>query len=399
MSTTSNTAQPPVFPAAEAALANGIASRYQPVNNYNWTYNDPIPLNFTAVEIITFMPWLFTNTWIAQRFVNNGLTNGQHLEIYNTHRHPDTIHEMNMSIVSNSYLNTMRGPGWRYQPKEVQETMWSRKRQIQLTPVGWNHDDITVNGFVPDGRPVYVPSVPILALLRGVKKIPQGPDAADLTRAIEFAAENKTKTSQADSIEYMFPDHLALIFHRMGGRTSVGADHTDGAVAGRYELHIKHRKRLEGRAASSLSPQPIPPERSNAATKPPSVEQTANNVGNQPSRGQQIVKDAPQFRTAYQAFWSTVLHPETVFLPNPPLNERLRPYGQGALANEPTRGYPAKTLLRDLAGVIRDDDYSLFAQAVRISLEPDQLGIDWVVEDLGIIEGLVELGNHQRRSA
>jgi hypothetical protein len=240
------------FPHATAFLEkmNADSPRLMPMQKlplYDYNFANDItlgkPLSFTAVELITFLPHLCRSNWIANRLLNGGMQNTTHFEIHSTHRltnsHQDGI---TVSTIANGYLDAMRGPGWRVRPKEQKGT-WTRKGH--KPPKNWVCS-LEVAGFQPD-RVLYgygrIPDpVPFSDLLHGVRKMPTGFDAADLTHAIEFAIGNPLEDGQV----WMFPTHLSFILDRIG-RTHASHKHQDSEIATRYEQQFRNKKRSVNR--------------------------------------------------------------------------------------------------------------------------------------------------------
>ncbi|KAF2635506.1 hypothetical protein P280DRAFT_484559 [Massarina eburnea CBS 473.64] len=235
------------YPNADAALQHVATATNVPVpTSYNWTYNDPIAVNFTAVEIITFLPDLYHNFWMANRFINNHISNPVHIEIHAEHRHDS--HSMTLKKVGSRYLTAMRGRNWKQVKKQDAESgrtteLWDRK--THLTPIGWNPANIAMNGFMVDldAENMNPASVPFISLLHNVKKIPQGFDAADLTRAIDYVAfytsQEACSGKQAQTL--MFPDHLKDVLDTIG-RTQISPEHLDLSVAMRYGRKVQDKR-------------------------------------------------------------------------------------------------------------------------------------------------------------
>jgi hypothetical protein len=230
----------PTNPNTPAVVHDAAVLNYLGRHDYDFQaltehYSDV--LNFTAVEIITFLPTLFYNSSIARRFVNNGMDNPTHAEIIARHR----VLTVDVSIIAKQYLHALRPVGSCSMTGEQGKTLWSRK--TQKIPDGWDARNISMNAFVPDRiaiAGVHAPapaSVPFRILSEGVKKMPTGNDAADLTRAIEFANGDQAKESFPGR-NLMFPDDLTNILTNIG-HTSITEQHRDRAVVGRYRKLYK----------------------------------------------------------------------------------------------------------------------------------------------------------------
>jgi hypothetical protein len=226
---------PPTNPNTLVAVQDAAALNRFGRHDYDFQeltehYNEA--LNFTAVEIITFLPTLSSNSSIARRFVNNGMDNATHTEIIDRHR----VHCRNASDVAREYLQALRPANWPAMTGDQAKSLWSRKNQ--KVPDGWDARSLSMNAFVPDriGKEgIHAPapaSVPFRILLQGVKKIPTGNDAADLTRAIEFANSDKAKHTFSGR-DLMFPDDLINILTHIG-HASITEQQRDRAVVGRY---------------------------------------------------------------------------------------------------------------------------------------------------------------------
>ncbi|KAF2708618.1 hypothetical protein K504DRAFT_455583 [Pleomassaria siparia CBS 279.74] len=194
--------------------------------DYNIPPSSPT-MNFTAVEIITYLPKWYQQYMVASRFVNNRLIPPIHLAILRTHREEDTDSPFKRNSLDIAYNGTMR---------KMHGRAWLRKNH--LVPDGWDDKNIAVNGFMPDrvllnsGKPE-PDSVPFRQLIVGVKQTPQGADTADLTRAIQFALSNHRTDHNGNEQEYMFPDDLRTILSIIG-YTHITDAHTDKEVVKRY---------------------------------------------------------------------------------------------------------------------------------------------------------------------
>ncbi|KAF2450989.1 hypothetical protein P171DRAFT_480037 [Karstenula rhodostoma CBS 690.94] len=213
--------------------------------DYNFqafTKNYKPALNFTAVEIITFLPMLHCNSTIARRFVNNGLENPIHAEINDIHR----VASQTVATIAKGYQDALRPSNWRQMTKKEIKTLWTRRNQTK--PADWDEKNISMNAFVPDRiikegvRAPAPTSVPFRMLTQGVRKIPTGNDAADLTRSIEFATSDQAKKTFPGR-DLMFPDDLIDILRTIGP-TLITQQHRDKSIVMRYRKLYKAKKAL-----------------------------------------------------------------------------------------------------------------------------------------------------------
>lgn len=393
--------QPPDFPHVKAALSvvntSNSSPHFRSLPHYDYCFTDPdgTPINFTAVEILVFLPRLYINQQMAWRLVCNGISNPAHFEIVKAHRYWDECLD-NISVISNGYLDALRGHGWRHN-KPPPANMWSRKGH--QTPADWDSKDISVNGFVPDRvlegyghqQP---PSVRFAALLHGVKKIPKGADAADLTRAIDYAVGNRWTDSFGIGQEFMFPDHLSYILNTIG-RTQVTPDHLDGAVGSRYEAALrqaKNEKRKEERQA-----QKVEEEQTAAAEAAAAFQQQASANRTSPARQPEDFQPLDlQPSDAYRDLGLQEQHDQQFAPPHPemfqyaPAQHYPLPSQEYSFYQDLSQAPPAP-LMRD-DPIPADHDFSESARIVRFAQRSDQIHIDWrwETEHVGQIMSIVE---------
>ena len=132
---------------------------------------------------------------------------------------------------------------------------WDPKwtKQTHRAPVGWNLEAMSIHDFTPEclesgGPYVAPPSIPFKDLAIGLKKLPKGKDAGDLTRALDYAMRNQKLDSNGHPAEFVFPDDIQLILNAIG-RTPVTAGNTDVAIITRHhhalrEFEAVRRKKL-----------------------------------------------------------------------------------------------------------------------------------------------------------
>jgi hypothetical protein len=238
----------PEFPSLEAFLEQRSSQEtyLHPCDYVFKEYTDK-PLQFTAVELITFLPELCTSLGICARLLKAKMNNTAHWQISTTHRST----EKNVRQIGNDYLNAMRrrDPSW-----SVKDWLKSWKPPRDWVCV------MEMRDFEPD-RVVYEESqapvpmpVPFTDLLRGVEKCPTGCDAADLTRAIDYACEQLEK----DGTVYVFPTDLEKILDE-AGRTVVTPDHRDDMIIKRYYKQYDQDRLAKNNAGQKRAASPTPP--------------------------------------------------------------------------------------------------------------------------------------------
>lgn len=144
-------------------------------------------INATIVDIIVILPQWFRNPGILFRLLNNGITSGVHFAILDEHRHlnlhnPDDV-ERARDHLSDTYRRVMR---------KVDPAWTKAKHQV---PEDWDEFAMSIHNFVSEAaeKVGYVARAPIpfRDLAIGLKKLPQGSDAGDLTRALEYAMQHQ----------------------------------------------------------------------------------------------------------------------------------------------------------------------------------------------------------------
>ncbi|PSN70874.1 hypothetical protein BS50DRAFT_584450 [Corynespora cassiicola Philippines] len=222
----------------EFCLKEPLYLQIDQVPLWNFHFISEKPLNATAVEILAILPQIFREEEILNRFLNNGISFRTHSEILKEYRWNEKSHSQGMgpSMMATRYYEVKRHRN-RYEVRKQNE--WKRSRH--QAPKGWNHNAIAINSYTPGWKkpvdynnttrlPVCKVPVEFILLARGLRKLPKGPDAGDLTRALKYSLGHV----RSDGTEYLFPDHWNEILDIIG-RTKVTRDHADGAAFRRIE--------------------------------------------------------------------------------------------------------------------------------------------------------------------
>jgi hypothetical protein len=191
------------------------------------------PINFTLPEIIAILPHWFRNRNLTTRFLNNGINAGLHLALLEEYRYIDVY-----TSEDRKRARDRLGDAYRSIMRKV-DAEW--KLGTHVPPEGWDERGIDIAGFVPDGAREATASISFKDLAIGLKKLPRGNDAGDLTRALEYAIRNRKIDEWGREAELMFPDDLQAILNQIG-RTGVTQEHTDRFVLTRYRNILRETK-------------------------------------------------------------------------------------------------------------------------------------------------------------
>ena len=185
--------------------------------------------NVTLYEQLVFLPNSVRNLEVVLRFAYNGV----HQEAVSNILEHGRVLPKNTGCNINTALKIMQhGPRFRFSHKPGSGDNWTPAKAFKEDrPDDWDKTDITWNGRSVDavhksGGGSLVKSVPFENLAKGVRKMPTGYDALDLTRCVEVAQKNPGV--------YEFPRDFPAILQQLGGPAVVRNGHLDAAVARRY---------------------------------------------------------------------------------------------------------------------------------------------------------------------
>ena len=385
-----------------------------------------VPLNFTLVEIIVLLPNWFKNRALAARFMNNNINATIHFMILEEHREIEFATEAEKDKARKTLTDEYR--------KAMRKTFggsWTKLKHA--APHGWDPLLLAMDGFVPDDAKLqtyrWPASIPFHDLMVGVKKLPEGARAGDLTRALHYA--------QQQSNDYMFPEGLPMILDIIG-RTKITNAHTDCSIMQHYvalkdnvnkplpkydwgnhanidelaaRIHAKPYDRDQVRVAMTLSqhvnrpleeiswevhnhPSVVQRYRAKESQRPAQVvpspvhtQKLANAVDAPPPPPPPQIKSAvvtaqvakqSQNMTAQQSVEEGHAlmrgHQDQVHMHRPPGSPHYSP----------------RHLLRECAEGNIGFDGSLLAKAARFAQQADQLGTDWYVENVPWLSQLLE---------
>jgi len=202
------------------------------------------PINATIVDIIVILPQWFRNPGILQRFLNNGITANIQFTILEEYRH--------LGLTSADQLERARdhiSDIYRKQMRRYFDPKWTK--QNHRAPADWDAHGLSIHGFFPEtvvsGAPYVAPeSIPFKDLAIGLKKLPEGTDAGDLTHALNYAMRNQKLDNHGYATDFVFPDDIQLILSAIG-RVPVTVDQTDGFIVTRYHNMLREAEMLRRR--------------------------------------------------------------------------------------------------------------------------------------------------------
>ncbi|KAF2122158.1 hypothetical protein BDV96DRAFT_640221 [Lophiotrema nucula] len=210
------------------------------------SYNLPFPNgNITAVEILTFLPTWIKSWDVIERFCSNGGTAAIMAYIINEHRV-----QGHGAMYANAIYHMMKG-SMAYKKGDENKSWTFRKHKV---PEDWDDEVIDVSRFrIPRETHAYPPNnwkkneeakpVSFMSLADGVKKLPTGDDALDLTLCVEWHLQNPEE-------EAWFPNDYQKLVEMLGGPKEVQLDNWDRTIFHRYKrrhaAHMKRRRIEEG---------------------------------------------------------------------------------------------------------------------------------------------------------
>ncbi|KAF3052360.1 hypothetical protein E8E11_010735 [Didymella keratinophila] len=183
-------------------------------------------MEITAVEIIAYCPYWLKNGDVAKRLLMNGFEWPHIAEVLNFH-----CNTARGDISYNWVLKAVQ-PGMR---KLTGNPKWTHnKNMLLMRRKGWSANDLTLAGCLLDaqypaprglGRGI-VQSYPFRMLGDHLKQRPQGDDALNLTRCVEYAIQHPEEDLE-------FPRDFQMLVQKLGP-VLVTPQHLDAAAVTRW---------------------------------------------------------------------------------------------------------------------------------------------------------------------
>jgi hypothetical protein len=216
----------------------------------DYTYNMPPGpiLNFTVADVLVLLVnWFKTYPQLTNRFLNNGLNAGVHFTILQEHR-VLTAGDKELLRIKDTLAD-----GYRRTLRQIDEKWTMASHQA---PDDWNENLLSVN-HLTHKKGSFTAPVPFMNLMIDIKKVPQGADAGDLTRALEFATNNQKRGHNGELLDWMFPTDLHIILGHIG-YTAITQDHFDNAVIERYRVIYRQKEAVERKRRRDLTEKSLP---------------------------------------------------------------------------------------------------------------------------------------------
>lgn len=184
-------------------------------------YTLPFPkkANLTAVEILAFLPNSIKRADVVYRMISNGGTRKSIYTIVNTHR--DLGAEWSANCCGEAMYKTMQKAGF---------TKWTIKRHHLWhadRKASWDRTKLDV-GDLQTVHGVPGRDVSFRTLADNVRMMPEGHDALDLTKMIQYCVQNPED-------EWRYPQDYEELLDLLGGPAEVREENADEAVFGRWE--------------------------------------------------------------------------------------------------------------------------------------------------------------------
>lgn len=185
------------------------------------TMSFPKNANMTAVEILAFFPNSIRCADVVHRLISNGGSRKSIHSIVNTYR--DLEAEWSVNCCGEAMYRTMDRAG--YPDWTVKRhSHWHVDRQKAL----WNENNLDVSNLRTASGGPPGEAVSFSRLAENMRALPEGDDALDLTRMVQYCTENVEDG-------WKYPEDYEELLELLGGPAKVGDQSTDGAAFKRWE--------------------------------------------------------------------------------------------------------------------------------------------------------------------
>ncbi|KAL1608029.1 hypothetical protein SLS60_002968 [Paraconiothyrium brasiliense] len=206
--------------------------------------------NVTATELLTFLPGCLSSPDVIYRFASNLVTWDAILSVVNSNRILGK--PWDSEYCYRTARNAMRHAG---------HADWTLNKHAQYfgeSLRNWNPENLSVSGFRTSfrtsGTSIPDNDIPFAQLADGVKNMPQGDDALDLTRMIQHCVQKPTEG-------WMYPSNYDILLEHLGGPKQLNAANMDRPIFARWQHVIPHVPRTRKRTEATPQPKMEAPVR------------------------------------------------------------------------------------------------------------------------------------------
>jgi len=203
----------------------------------------------TAVEILAFLPNSIDCGDVVYRLISNGGSRKSIHAIINTHRNSQAGWSLNWC--GEAMYKTMAGAGytdWTI----TKHDQWHDQQKGTWDDGKLDVGDLQTSSDVPAG------DVAFSRLAENVRAMPEGDDALDLTRMVQYCLQHAEDN-------WLYPRDYEELLRSMGGPAQVGKENVDRAVLKRWEnrkpppplpASVQPLREVEGMPDTRKKPQP-----------------------------------------------------------------------------------------------------------------------------------------------
>lgn len=219
--------KPPVQP-QDNAFKGGFGPHAAP-RDLPW----PTNANITAYELLAFFPHCLQSGDLVYRFISNGGTRHVLWVILNVAR--DLPKEWHANRCGTIMYKAMADAGYEDWTVKVHKK-WHEKRKAE-----WNETIVNITGSRTPSQIRGIKNVeddmPFRDLATGVRRMPEGDDALDLTRMVQYCVDHP----QAG---WMYPRDYEKLCNALGGPAPIRIEHSDRSVFNRWEAVVPPAPRV-----------------------------------------------------------------------------------------------------------------------------------------------------------
>lgn len=185
----------------------------------------PADANITAYELLTFLPNCLMSADTVYRLISNGGTRQTIWTMVNVAR--DMPQGFDPNRCGTVMYRAMTEAGFEKWTIKTHD-QWHHSRLLD----GWDETVLNVRGYrTPSAirlKPVEQGDILFRSLAAGVRRMPQGDDALDLTRMVEYSVNNPSEA-------WLYPRDYEVLCNHIGGALQPTKEHIDRAAFKRWE--------------------------------------------------------------------------------------------------------------------------------------------------------------------